>query len=94
MYFPTFFRSPCVPRNSKILGSTKSEPFVHDEHPIVSLVCRELMDSTKEEDDAKSTKKTNKEGVQDVQLSGLSGEHDLDNGKKQRSQITIHSIIL
>ena len=64
---------------SKILGSTKCEPFVHEELPIVSFVCQALMESEDvqkggQKGGKKSGKKSGKKGgVEDVTLSGMQG---------------------
>jgi hypothetical protein len=64
---------------SKVLGSTKCEPFVHEELPIVSFVCQALMESEDgqkggQKGSKKSGKKSGKKGgVEDVTLSGMQG---------------------
>lgn len=65
---------------SKILGSTKSEPFVYDELPIVSFVSSELMKKEKIQNDKKKKGSSKGDDVENVTLSGLQGVHDLDNG--------------
>ena len=66
---------------STILGSTKSDPFVFTELPIVSFVSQELLEMVNNNSGEKKTK-GNDGSAKDVTLSGMKGSHDLENGMK------------